>query len=53
MFLQLFGNCQQQDTDDDNGDECVGLPGELFLQEDPGQQQGDNADGGQCRRLTE
>ena len=49
-MLQFFGNCQQQNTDDHNGDKGIGFPGELFLQEDPGQQQGDDTDGGQDGR---
>ena len=35
--LEFFRNSQHQDTDDDDTDEQVGLLGELFLQEDPGQ----------------
>ena len=45
--LELFSHCQHQDTDDDHGDEGVGLPGELLLQEDPGEHQGHHTHGGQ------
>ena len=44
---KFFCNSQQQDTNDHDTDEQVGLLGELFLQENAGQQQGNNADGGQ------
>ena len=47
VLLEFFSHSQQQNTDDDNSDECVGLPVQLFLQENTGQQQGDHADRGQ------
>ena len=50
FVLEFFCNCQQQDTENDDGNESVGFPGKLFLQEDTGQQQGDDTDGGQNGR---
>ena len=47
LLSEFFCHSQQQDAEDDHGDECVGLPGQLFFQEDPGKQQGDNTDRGE------
>ena len=47
VLSDLFADCQQKDTENDNCNECVGFPAELFLQEDPGQQQGNNAHRGE------
>ena len=46
VALEFFADCQQQDANDDNGNKCVSFPVELFLQEDTGQQQGNDADRG-------
>ena len=47
FYLQFFADCQQEDADDDNGNKNVSLPGQLFLQEDTGQQQGHNTNRGE------
>ena len=49
VCLKFFCHGQQQNTNDYNADEYVSFPVELFLQENTGQQQGNNTDRGEDR----
>ena len=49
FVLEFFADCQQEDTDNYNGNKDICFPGQLFFQEDAGEQQGNDAHRGENR----